>query len=51
VIIKVFDPIINENIKEYENENNIITKAFFLVILLDGKGRQGLSFLSIFISK
>ena len=51
VIIKVYHPIINETIREYEKDMNAKIKAFFLDILLEGKGRQGLSFLSIFISK
>jgi hypothetical protein len=51
VVKNVYHPIINEIIREYEKARNTISKAFFLDILLEGKGRQGLSFVSIFISK
>jgi hypothetical protein len=51
VIINVYHPIIAEIVREYKKDIAIIIKAFFFDILLDGKGRQGLSFLSIFISK
>jgi hypothetical protein len=51
VIINVYHPIINEIVREYKKDIIVIIKAFFFNILLDGKGRQGLSFLSIFISK
>ena len=51
VIISVDHPIINEIIREYEKDMYIRIKAFFFDILLDGKGRDGLYFSSILISK